>query len=748
MPLTLPVLDDRNYEQLLAEAKQRIPVHTPEWTNFNVESDPGITLVELFAFLTDSLLYRANRIPDRNRQKFLQLLGIPVQPAAVAEGLITIRNDRGPMVALNLGTGVTVSAGNVHFLTRDDVTVLPLETQVYYKKSISETDERYEFLLDQHQATLEALNASREAQGLTPLDTQLVPAFYETLPMVLPTAGNPYPVLDLKADTIIDNALYIALLAPKNVSPEDVRDVIGNKTISIGIVPALSDEVDPLLSATSLNQSRAEAGFVYEMPDITSGTTFAKYFRPTLLRAPYVRKENGIVQLVLPNGDQIQTWQFGEPLSEGKGDFPPRLEDDTIRNRLVSWIRVRVPDPDESEAQVESVPARLTWVGINAARVTQAVPVVNEVLGRGSGEPDQVVKLANAPVLLESVVLELQQSDGTWQRWRLTDDLLVADVDDEVYALDPEAGTIQFGSGLHGKRPGFGQSIRASYEYGGGLQGNLAVGEINASADLRLQGGYKISNPVPTSGGDTGETVAEAERNIPLYLRHRDRLVTKEDIRDITLRTPGVDIGRVEVLPQFYPLDQSKSVPGVITVLVIQAEDPTNPLWPVPDRLFLRRVCNHLDPRRLVTTELHVRGPEYVNIHLSIGVEVREGYYRDEVLSEVRSRLRTYLSALEPGGPDEEGWPLNRKLLKKEFEAVAARVPGVDFVNSCYLGVGAALDLEEYGQLSGLNLPRLATIEVRAGDAELLESILGETPPGETPPDTEIVPIPVAREVC
>ena len=73
MPLQIPNLDDRNFEQILEEAKRRIPVHTPELTNFNIESDPGITIVQLFSFLTDSLLYRANRIPKRNRLKFLQL---------------------------------------------------------------------------------------------------------------------------------------------------------------------------------------------------------------------------------------------------------------------------------------------------------------------------------------------------------------------------------------------------------------------------------------------------------------------------------------------------------------------------------------------------------------------------------------------------------------------------------------------------------------------------------------------------
>lgn len=747
MPLTLPVLDDRNYEQLLDEAKQRIPVHTPEWTNFNVESDPGITIVQLFAFLTDSLLYRANRIPERNRLKFLQLLGIPLQPAAAADGLITIRNERGPVAALSLGAGVTVSAGNVHFLTKDDVTVLPLEAQVYYKQEIPDTDERHTSLLDQHQAALEALNASREAAELPLLDTTNTPAFYETMTMTLPTAGNPYPELNLKTGTL-DQALYIALLAPKNVSPDDVRDVIGNKTISIGAVPALADEIDPLLPVNSVEQRNTAPSLIYEIPDVTGGTTTARYKRLAQLQAPDVLQETGIVQLVLPDGNQIQTWSFAEPLSEGKGDFPPRLDDDTVHARLVTWIRVRLPDTDESDDEEDPLDARLTWVGINAARVLQAVPVVNEVLGQGNGEPDQEVSVVNTPVLPDSISVELLTNDGTWQPWRLTDDLLAADVDDEVYTLDPEAGKIRFGNGLHGKRPNAGQRIRASYEYGGGTEGNVAVGEINASPDPRLQGGYKISNPVPTSGGDIGETVSEGERNIPLYLRHRDRLVTESDIHDITWRTPGVDMGRVEVIPQFYPPDTSKVAHGVITVLVIPASDQKQPLWPEPDRLFLRRVCNHLDPRRLVTTEIYVNGPEYVDVHLSVGVQVREGYYRDEVLNAVRDRLRTYLSALPPGGPEEAGWPRDRKLLKKELEAVVARVSGVDFVDSSHMGVGTNLDLDDYGLLSGLKLPRLATVEVRVGEAELLEAILGEDASAAAVISTETVPIPVTQDIC
>ena len=74
MPLIIPQLDDRSYRDLLNEAIARIPVHTPEWTNFN-DSDPGITLLQLFAFMNENLLFRSNLIPERNRLKFIQLPG-------------------------------------------------------------------------------------------------------------------------------------------------------------------------------------------------------------------------------------------------------------------------------------------------------------------------------------------------------------------------------------------------------------------------------------------------------------------------------------------------------------------------------------------------------------------------------------------------------------------------------------------------------------------------------------------------
>lgn len=76
MPLELPNLDDRTYDDLLKEALSLIPTYAPEWTNHN-PSDPGIALIELFAHLTEMLLYRLNRVTDANILTFLTLLNGP-----------------------------------------------------------------------------------------------------------------------------------------------------------------------------------------------------------------------------------------------------------------------------------------------------------------------------------------------------------------------------------------------------------------------------------------------------------------------------------------------------------------------------------------------------------------------------------------------------------------------------------------------------------------------------------------------
>jgi len=70
--LPIPDLDDKTFEELVEEARTRIPLYAPGWTDHNL-SDPGITLIDLFAWLAEMQIYSLNLLPDKNYLKFLKL---------------------------------------------------------------------------------------------------------------------------------------------------------------------------------------------------------------------------------------------------------------------------------------------------------------------------------------------------------------------------------------------------------------------------------------------------------------------------------------------------------------------------------------------------------------------------------------------------------------------------------------------------------------------------------------------------
>jgi Baseplate J-like protein len=785
MPIEPIQLDDRNFDQLFQEAVARIPVHTPLWTNFN-ESDPGITLVRLFAFMTENLLYRSNRIPEANRRKFITLLGIGLQPASPGLGIVSFRNDRGPLLAWPLEAGQEVRAGKVPFRTRTSVCILPVTAAAYYKKPQNGLDE----------ATKQQYRSLFETFLEHPPDDL---KFYQSTQLETPEIGKPLPMVDL-ADNVngtIDRSLWVALVGPQNVPIDTVRAAIAGKTLTLGIYPTPKCAGQVLRPATSEDSRPVpDPGLVFEIAapdpkDPSEGIGQARYERLTLDYADNVVEEPGIVQFRLPAFDKLQLWDF-DPEEEGTADFPPLVEDKALAKRIATWIRIRLPKADDPRLNGSSPlqqQAQLTWVGTNAARVIQAMRSENELLGVGTGAPDQTYKVANTPVIVDTItssatgeasstfVLEVQKDQNTWEAWQMIDDLFAAKPTDRVYTLDPESGQVSFGNGLRGMRPPQGRRIRVSYEYGGGPEGQVAIGAINKSAVL--PGGFKVENPLPTWGADAGEDVAEGERNISRYLRHRDRLVTINDFRDITLRTPGVDMGRVEVLPLFNPdrfdvNNPTQTWPGTVTVMVIPKFGREQPDAPLPDRLFLDAVCAWLDPRRLVTTEIHVRGPIYVPMWVSVGIVTMAGQMREVVQRNVRSALRDYLSSLVGGPPvvpeytlDTDcptdttpsdpcakprgmGWPLSTEVRRQDLEAVATRVAGVRYVDSIKLGIvptsGAMLTEVERVPLAGLQLPQLVTIDVREGAAEDPATLFGLQPTPATL--SNLFPVPVLPKTC
>ncbi|MEP6903118.1 MAG: baseplate J/gp47 family protein [Actinomycetota bacterium] len=761
MPLQIPKIDDRRYQDLLDEALSRIPVHNPEWTNFN-RSDPGVTLVEVFAFMTESLLYRANLIPERNRLKFLQLLGIPLNSATPARGVVAFLNERGLKKTITLNAGTEVSAGQIPFRTERGLDILPIEGKVYFKRPVKgENNDILEYYRQLY-ASFQGASLENEVE----LD------LYETALL----DGSSEKGVSLAEDTI-DNSVWIALLARENENPEDVRKLIAAKTLSLGIVPSL-DETTLILKPGRQDANKENSSWLsYEIPKKPNDEWKLKTelsqrqpeYKPLDARITNdVLTEPGVVEINLPPESELRLWDNLDPLELGADDFPPTLEDTKLNERLITWLRIR--------ATATAIKFRFLWIGINASTITQRTKISNEILTDGTGEPDQIVKLSRAPVVPHSVRLFVTIGDLTAE-WLEIDDLLAAGAEvaapdfrqppgavtnkpksPQVFTVNAESGEIKFGDGLHGTRPPLGAKISVSYDYGAGIAGNVGVGEINTSPVLPA--GLKVLNPVRTWGGADSENVVDGEKQIKRYLQHRERMVTITDFKLIVLRTPGVLIGRVEIIPAFNPEfspNEPGDAPGAVTVLVIPKYDPKQPAAPVPDKLFLDTICRFIDERRLITTEVFLRGAVYKPIWISVGINVVAEKSVAEVREAVKKALLDFLAPINPDadlindseGEINNGWMLRKPVTAKELLAVASRVSGVMFVNDVLLAEGDKAAGEQIA-MNGLELPRVLGISVSIGDPLPLSQLRGTTTgtSGTTKPARRIVPIPIIPEEC
>jgi hypothetical protein len=721
-----PAIQPQSYAQIISEALVRIPVCVPEYTNYQNNTDPGVTILQLFAFMVDNLSYICNQVPDQNRLKFLNLLGIPMQPPQAASGMVKFDNLRGPLQTVTLPAQLPVSAGSTGFVTSDGLNVLPVNSMTFMRAALSAADQA---------SATQTYTQLYAAQASSPAALQ----FYQTEVFEPPASAANLPVATLSDGSIVDRTLWIALLkrgVDSTLANQSILNAISGSTITLGIVPALTTSEIVLEPATT--STPATSPLIYE---VSTGQTDSA-------GAPIYQRLNSIadgdplsaptlVQLTLPPGSAMGTWSLG-PLEEGVGDYPPSLQDQTsVAATVVAWVRVRLPLPADSQGPTTAV-ASFNWLGINATKVSQQIQVPVEIVATATGEPDQSYMLINTPVVTSTVQITV---NGV--AWTQTDDLLAASSEIEnatgaqVYTVDSASGTLTFGSGLQGARPTAGAVIIASYCYGGGVGGNVGIGAINSST--QLPAGFQVSNPLPTAGGTAGESVADAENRIPQYLQNAGRAVSAQDFSEIVNSTPGVNMGRVEILPLYRP-DTGVNAPGVVTVLVIPF-DPTTPQGPVPDGAFLQAVCNYLEPRRLLTTEVHVVGPDYQDLSVSVGFDIVPGKDVATVTQEIQAAIGNYLSPTN-GGPAGTGWPLGKPVISGELLAQAARVDGISDIEEVLMWDGANNSITSLS-IANIQLPRL----VQVGANISSPADLTQTPasPGGA---ITLVPVPVLPAEC
>ncbi len=691
MPLTPPRLDDLDHKTVFEALRARIPIVAPEWTDHN-DSDPGITMLQLFSHLAEMVGYRLNRVPEKAYVEFLKLVGVKLRPAQAALTRVAFtlaRPERASGLLLPAGTRITAKGGKGKppaFETDTPLDVLPAQLAALISTRHGLID------INGEGDTGPASGASPKdyiAERFSIVWDGKAPKLKDMPTQPVPLFGRPHEETH--------RTLYLALAFNQSVAA-------GFKGARAALHLQLDDDEQPDDDASA----RAGAPPLSIQNIVPEGATLVEY---AYYRPPAAGELAGSWEPLMVLADETDGWtrsghlRFEVPARIGPvpagswkdvasgvpHPLPGALKtpvDDTPPEVPVSgWISVRFAVPPQG--------LLLRSLSFNTAPASHLQTVRNERLDAGNGQPGQRMSLAQGDVAAGTLQLASREParPGEWLDWREVEDFDAAGPDDPVYVLDAEAGELVFGDGAHGRPPRAGERLVArQYRHGGGADGDTATGVVNQPAGLppQVSGAFNV---LPARGGRDAETLEAAKQRAPRAFARRGRAVTAADFVDAACEAPGARIARATVVPlrRPYPqghlvgddrasgVDMDTEAAGALTVVVVPQSDAA---YPVPTPGALAAVAAHLDGLRLLTTEVHVGTPQYVRLHdLQVAVRAKPGYTATALREGIADTLRRSFDPLR-GGPDGSGYPFGGSLHHADLVAAVFAVPGVARVES------------------------------------------------------------------
>lgn len=718
MPIPVTSLDNRSFDDLVAEAKRRLQTHLPEMQPL-VEGDPILALVDVFAWMTESIIYRTNLIPERQRQAFLNLLHLPLRPAQAARGIVSIdAKPNGPDLPPLLRSESTLAAGSVIFSTLNELQSTPLSMSVMIKEAVSESE------LKDLAIPPESL---REIYHL------------KTKPFRPRSFVAGTDTLDLTYSQ--DKRFYLLLYADEKLANPDVmeklRENLAGQIINIGIAPVDDQPAD-------IVESLAPRNLQWHIIWQKNPTDKAMHLPLEVIQdTSKGARQTGVVRLRLPKSIGVLKSQFAtDPKNAGVGNTPPEQPAEIDPGQILCWLSLTAPGETD---------LKLGYLGINAVDVVAQGIARDQVIGIGDGRPGQVALLNHQDVDVSSLQIEVSEH-GVYVPWQRVEHFAASRPNDRVYRFDSASGVVQFGDGIRGSRPAPASKIRAAYyRYGGGKQGNLPAGSIKQLI-APTGASFSLRHEWCTAHGVDAETVAEAEQRIPAHLNHRDRAVTKQDFVQLARDNPVAPVGRAEIIPGLLPgpsLASVREVPGVVSLFVMPPAPPAFAAAPRPTAGLLRDIYTYIDERKLLGTELYVLSPQFIPIAISVSIDVIDPGVLTETLNAVNQGLLLYLWALPPGGHLAQGWAMGRAVDVDELRTAASRVNGVVRVKNVRLFYtsqeGAWLETKNLA-LHKYQLPEVITIETYADkDIPPPPAIADESGGSD---DDDLIPVPVIPDLC
>lgn len=342
-----------------------------------------------------------------------------------------------------------------------------------------------------------------------------------------------------------------------------------------------------------------------------------------------------------------------------------------------------------------------------AYRVYRWLPVVesapgaitDEVLASSDGSAGQRHQLSRSPLIDDTLVLRVDEGAGP-KAWTRVQSLFASGPSDEHYVVrrdERDTAFIEFGDNQHGKIPRRGRSnVTASYRAGGGARGNVKAGAITKVV-TDIPGLKLVSNERPSSGGTDPEPIRDAVERAPRQFRAMDRAVTASDYEAHAL-TFGVAKAR------------AKAATWNRTALVIA---PAGGGY--ASDTFKADLRQYFESKRLVTSILDIRDPEYVRLDVACNITVEPYFIEGQIKQEVEAAIRAL-------------WSFDRVrfedtlYLSKLYEAIES-VEGVKGANVSTLRRAedtTAPALPPSGKLvfGALEIPVIATLTLTVGEGQ------------------------------
>ncbi|HMV66289.1 MAG TPA: putative baseplate assembly protein [Myxococcota bacterium] len=708
MPITQPDLADLTYTRVRDLLRARIPIHAPEWTDHN-DSDPGVAILQLFAWLADQLGYRLNRVPDRNYLAFLEMIGIRLQPATAASTklalLLTHPESLTGRTAVPAGSKAKATTGTKpEFETDEEIEIVPAQLAAMITTISSDLrdlvdasvggealdasdvaswiEAHLSIVWDGTKPKLEAMPAEPVAIGQYGSDDEhryLWLGFaFASAPSAAFVGQRVTLTVQLDDDEQPDVLAHADCMSPGETSGAATSDLAWYRPRQVG------EATGRWLALRVVSDSTAgftrSGEIVFDVPS-RIGPIPDDEWVDLLTVEPLTMAE--MCDLADEEADEPPPQTEPHPLP---GSLPTSLNDQTLVVPISGWIRV-------GWGGDTMPPLSIRQVTFNAVPATAATTVTDEIVATGTGNPGQSYTLANTNLLDGTLELAVEDvASGDLVDWTEVETLDASGPDDTVYLLDREAGELRFGDGSRGRPPPLNARVIAlTYRYGGGEDTEVDVGTITTPSSLPA--GVKVTNLYAARGGRDAETLEEARERAPRELKVLRRAVTASDYQLLAKQTEGLRVARAEVVPLRRPyadptidgpgLDMGEDdAAGALSVIILPDDDTA---FPRPTEGMLRTVCAWLDGYRLVTTEVHVVPPMYVRLYdWKIVVYASPGYSTADVRAAIVEQLSTWLHPLT-GGDDGEGFPLAAVIPHSAILARLFRVTGVARVDTLEL---------------------------------------------------------------